>query len=62
MQSFLNKLLAYYNLSEEDFATLSKPIEDIKLLDPNSISEMEKIKNRILKAINNKEKIIVYGD
>lgn len=62
MQSFLNKLLAYYNLSKEDFATLSKSIEDIKLLDPNSISGMEKIKNRILKAIGNKEKIIVYGD
>jgi len=59
---FKEKLLEYYHLNESDFIELSKPIEDIKLLDPNSIESMPKIKERIFNAIKNNEKIIVYGD
>lgn len=59
---FKNKLLDYYHLNEDDFNELSKPLEDIKLIDPNSIESMAKIKERIFKAIKDKEKIIVYGD
>lgn len=59
---FKAELLKYYNLSEQDFLDLSKPIEDITLIDPNSIEIMDKIKERIFRSINNKEKIIVYGD
>lgn len=62
METLLDKLLAYYDLSEEEFATLSKPVEEIKLLDPDSIEGMDKVKSRIISAIENKEKIIVYGD
>ena len=60
--NFKEKLLDYYKFNEQDFAELSKPLEEIKLLDPNSIESMAKIKERIFKAIQNKEKIIVYGD
>lgn len=62
METLFEKLLDYYSLSKEDFNELSKNPEDIKLIDPNSILGMDKVKNRILKAIKNKEKIIVYGD
>lgn len=60
--TFKEKLLNYYHFNESDFLELSKPLEEIKLLDPNSIESMAKIKERIFKAIENKEKIIVYGD
>lgn len=59
---FKEKLLAYFNLTEADLEEMSKPIEKVKLLDPNSIESMAKTKDRIFKAIQNKEKIIVYGD
>ncbi len=62
MNEFLKKILAYYSLSEEDYLNLSKPIEEISLIDPNKIEGMSKVKERIFLAIKNKEKIIIYGD
>ncbi|MBQ0008731.1 MAG: DHH family phosphoesterase [Firmicutes bacterium] len=59
---FKQKLLDYFALDESAFNEMSKPIEEIKLLDPNSIESMAKIKERIFRAIENKEKILVYGD
>ena len=60
--NFKEKLLDYFHLNESDLKEMSKPIEEIKLIDPNSIESMAHIKERIFKAIENKEKIIVYGD
>lgn len=62
MSEFLDKLLKYYSLSEEDYFELTKPIEEIHLLDANKIQGMDKVKDRILTALKNKEKIIIYGD
>ncbi len=62
MDTFLKKLLDYYSLSEEDYLSLTKDISEVRLLDPNSIKGMDKVKKRILSAIKNKEKIIIYGD
>lgn len=60
--NLLEKLLSHYNLSLEEYEYLSRPIEEVKLIDSNSIGIMPKITERIFKAIKNKEKIIVYGD
>ena len=62
MNDFLKKLLDYYSLSEEDYLSLTKDISEVKLLDPNSIKGMDKVKERIFSAIKNKEKVIIYGD
>ena len=62
MDAFLEKLLNYYSLSEEDYLSLTKSDDEISLLDPNKIKGMDKVKERIFKAIKNKEKIIIYGD
>ena len=62
MSEFLDKLLNYYSLNQEDYLALTKPVEEISLLDANKIEGMDKVKDRILKAIEKKEKIIVYGD
>ena len=59
---FKQKLLDYFALDENAFKEMSRPIEEVKLLDPNSIESMAKIKERIFRAIENKEKIIIYGD
>ena len=60
--TFKNKLIEYFNLDEISYNELTKPISEIKLIDPNSISVMPKMTNRIFNAIKNKEKIIIYGD
>ena len=59
---FRQKLLTYYGFSEEQYKELTKPIEELELPDFNAPPDMAKIKQRILKAIENQEKIIVYGD
>lgn len=62
MSDFLDKLKDYYSLNDEEYLSLSKPIEDVHLINPDSILGMDKVKERIFKAIKNKEKIIIYGD
>lgn len=59
---FRKQILDFYHLTEEDYKQLTKPLDELVLPDFNAVPDMEKIKNRIFKAIENKEKIIVYGD
>lgn len=59
---FREKILDFYHLSKEDYSLLTKPLEELKLPDFNAVPDMRKIKERIFKAIENKEKIIIYGD
>ena len=58
----LDTLLNYYKISKDDFDYISRPINEISLFDVSKIPDIEKIINRVNLAINNKEKIIVYGD
>ena len=60
--SILEKLLEYYHLSQKDYEYISRPLSDVKLIDPQSIKGMDVVVSRIHKAIENKEKIIIYGD
>ncbi len=62
MNTFFEKLLKYYSFSLDEYKELSKPISDIRLLNPKNIEGMDKVASRILSAIQNKEKVIVYGD
>lgn len=62
MDHLLQELLTYYKLSEQDYAFLSRPIEEVHLLEPTSIKGMNRVKSRIFDAIKNQEKIIIYGD
>ena len=59
---FRQKILDYYGLSEQDYTELTKPLKELTLPDFNAPPDMFKIKNRIFKAIQNKEKILIYGD
>jgi len=58
----LNKLLDFYHISMDEYAILSRPIDEVELLEPTSIKDMNKAKTRIFDAIAKKEKIIIYGD
>ena len=60
--NFRESLIKYFNLDEKSLNEITKPIEEIRLIDPDSIEVMESLKERIFSAIKNKEKIIVYGD
>ena len=60
--TFLDKLLNYYHISLEEYEKNNVPVSSIKLIDPKSIEVMDKMTARIFKAIENKEKIIIYGD
>ncbi len=59
---FLEKLLEAYSLSNEDYLELTKPITYQDLEDPYNFLGIEEAKNRIFQAIENKEKIMIYGD
>lgn len=62
MKNLHEKLLEYYQISEEEFANLSRPIEEIRLIEPTSIKGMNRVKSRIFEAIKNNDKILIYGD
>lgn len=62
METFKQKLLNYYKFDEKGFLEFTKPIEQINLKDPNSIKGMKEAKELIFEAIQNNEKIIIYGD
>ena len=53
--NFKTKLINYFGLDEKGYQELTKPIEEIKLIDPNSIEVMPKMTSRIFEAIKNKD-------
>ncbi|MGM9857749.1 MAG: single-stranded-DNA-specific exonuclease RecJ [Bacilli bacterium] len=59
---FLDKLLKHFNLTYEEYLELSKDINEEDLPAVNSFKNIDVIIKRIFKAIENKEKIIIYGD
>lgn len=59
---FLEQLLHYYQLTREDYEVLTKPVTFASLPSPFHFQGMEKVVERIQKAIDQKEKIVIYGD
>lgn len=60
--NFLEKILDYYNISSKDYEELKR---DPSLADVPSFSvfdNINEVKDRILLAVKNKEKILIYGD
>lgn len=61
-KTFLEKIKEFYGLTDEEYAFLSRPINNDNIKSYNDFIDMEKASLRVIKAIDNKEKILVYGD
>ena len=59
---FFRKLLDYYHLSNEDYEAMTRPLSFDDIRYDKIVTNLEPLITRIRKAIDNKEKIIVYGD
>ena len=59
---FLEKLLDAYQLSYEDYLEMTKEVSYEDLENPYDFLNIDKAKDRILQAIENQEKIMIYGD
>lgn len=60
--SFKQKIFDFYNLTTDEYDLLTKEVSFSDLPPPSQFSDMEKASERIFQAINNNEKIVVYGD
>lgn len=60
--NFKEKLLDYFNLSEYDYQRLTCEVYNLTLPSFNNFQGMSKAHDLILKAMENKEKIVIYGD
>lgn len=55
------KIIANKNLSDEEIKVFLEPTRD-DFYDPFLLPDMEKAVDRIINAIKNKEKIVIFGD
>ena len=56
------KLLSIRNINKDYIASFLKPSIKNLIPNPNILKDMEKTTNRILKSIESKEKIGIFGD
>lgn len=59
---FLQNLLEAYHLTYEEYLELTKEVDFSSLENPLDFKDIIKAKDRILNAISNNEKIMIYGD
>lgn len=62
MNTFKEKLLAHFNITESDYERLSSPASLDNLPSYQRFLGVETITTRIFKAFDNREKVAVYGD
>lgn len=55
------KIIANKNLSDEEIKVFLEPTRE-DFYDPFLLPDMEKAVDRIIKAIENKEKVVIFGD
>lgn len=60
--TFKDRILDYYNISEEEYNYLTRPLDDIKLPSCDNFKGMDKAKAIIEETMAKKEKIVIYGD
>ena len=60
--SFKQQILDFYNLDEATYQAFCLPAKWVDLPLPTTFTDMDKVTARILAAITNNEKIVIYGD
>lgn len=59
---FLDKLLDYYNISNDEYLLLTKDVNEGDIPFYKCLNNIELVKEKIFKAISDKKKILIYGD
>ena len=59
---FKTKLLNYFNIDENLYKELSKPVNELTLPNPSNFEGIEKAKSIINESMKNNDKIVIYGD
>lgn len=60
--TFLEKVLSYYNLTEQDYLYLTRPLDYSSLKDPFKFNGMKEAIDIVKESLKNEDKIMVYGD
>lgn len=59
---FLDALLSYFSISKEEYEELTRDYSLANFSDGHHFDNIEKAKDIVFNAINNKKRILVYGD
>lgn len=59
---FLNLLLDHFHMSPDDYRAWTRPLSLLDLPSPSMFVDLDKATKRIRQAMENKEKIVIYGD
>ena len=62
MDSLFKRLLDYYQISEEDYASLTMPVSEESFAEGHSFKNMAECVSIVKAAVDNKKKIFIYGD
>ena len=62
MDSLFNRLLAYYQIQEEDYQKLIMPVNEDNFAFGHSFKDIECCVKVVKEAMENKQKIFIYGD
>ena len=62
MESLFKRLLAYYNISEDDYRFLTMEVNENNFTSGHSFKQMDDCVRVVKQAIENNKKIFIYGD
>ena len=62
MESLFERLLHYYQIDEEGYALLVKPVSEDNFYLTHTFEDMENCIRVVKEAVNNHQKIFIYGD
>ena len=62
MESLFKRLLAYYDLSEDDYRLLTKDVNEDNFADNHTFEKMDECVSALKTAIKQNKKIFIYGD
>ena len=62
MESLFKRLLAYYQINEDDYRHLTMPINEDNFAEGHTFDSMDQCVAIVKDAVNNKKKIFIYGD
>ena len=62
MESLFKRLLAYYQINEDDYRHLTMPVNEDNFAEGHTFDSMDQCVAIVKDAVNHKKKIFIYGD